>query len=393
MRDDPEASARVVDNRDGSPRRGSDGPATAQEIQSGVGVETALHVEGQMEIQQGHWRHGAQLRTLFFEGQFPGRIGCEAGGAANLMLVVPGDLSLEQGVGIFVVGNFLVGQEAGQALLKRVEAAFNFALGGSIGRDPMGRAQCREGSLELGMSVESVGWATMAEERKPVGVEAGRRAVGFQGRTQVGEVVPSGIAAHERGGDNFAGVVVQRENEHGVVVGRPPRMRRTVVLPQFADGADLPAAARFRAAFGRAHLLREVLTDVGGDGGAGTMKVVATGQFVRQESEIERLTMGKKLLEKIVSCFGPRAFVVAARAGQLEARGVLQPLMSQLVEPGRAQHEPLGGRESVEFALIEGAKDFLDEEGGDTVGQLLFFIAARIVRWGLCPQAPEVLSL
>ena len=280
MGNDPEALAGMVDDGDGLAGGGRDGPSVAKEVQRVIGVEAALDVEGQMQVQQRHGGHGPQLRTLFLEGQFPGGVWGAAGGAADVMLVVPGDLGLEQGVGVFVVGDFLVGQEGDEAFLEGVEAALDFALGRGVGGDAMRGAQGGEGALELGMSVEAVGRGAMAEEGEAVGVEAGGRAVEFQGRAQMREVIPGGVAAHEGGGDDFAGVIVEAEDEHGIMVIRPPGMGRGIVLPEFADGAGLPAAAGLGAALERGRLVGEVRSDVGGHGGAGAVEVVAAGQFV-----------------------------------------------------------------------------------------------------------------
>lgn len=116
--------------------------------------------------------------------------------------------------------------------------------------------------------------------------------MGFNGQAQVREMIPCGVAAYEGAGDDFAGVVVEGEDEHGVVLGWPPGMRRTVVLPELTDGAGLPAASQFGAALGGGDLLWKMLTDIGGDRGARAVKVQTAGQFVGQQSEIERLAAG-----------------------------------------------------------------------------------------------------
>lgn len=287
-------------------------------------------------------------------GQIPGGVGRYLGGTADLVLVVPGDLGLEQLVGVFVVGDFFVGQEAGESFLEGVEAAFDFAFGGRIGGDAVGGAQGGEGALELGMGVQSVCRGAMAEEGEAVGIEARWTAVSFEGEAQVLEMVPSGVAADERAGDDFAGVVVQREDQHWVVVGGPPRMRGAVVLPEFADGPGLPAAAGFGAAFGCGKLLGKMLADVGGDGGAGALEVVTASQFIGQQGEIERLAVGQEVLEKFVGGLGPGFFVVAAGRSHLEAGTVLEPLVTQSIKAGGADHEPLGGGQGIERAGIEG---------------------------------------
>ena len=103
MRDDPKSLVGMVNDGDGFSGGGGDGPGAAQEIERKIAVEPALDIEGQMQIQQRQCGGWAQARAFFFEGQIPGGVGSQAGGAADLMLVVPGDLGLEQGIGVFVV--------------------------------------------------------------------------------------------------------------------------------------------------------------------------------------------------------------------------------------------------------------------------------------------------
>lgn len=224
MGNDPEALAGMVNDGDGFSGGGRDRPGTAQKVEGVIGVEPALHVEGQVQIQQRHGGHGTQLRTFFLERQIPGGVGRQVGGAADLMLVVPVDLGLEQSIGGFVVGDFFVGQQAGESFLEGVEAAFDFAFGGRVGRDAMGGTQGGEGALKLGMGVEPVGGRAVAKEREAVGVEASRRAVSFEGPAQMGEMVPGGVAADEGAGDDFAGVIVEGQNEHGIMIRGPPGM-------------------------------------------------------------------------------------------------------------------------------------------------------------------------
>ena len=245
--------------------------------------------------------------------------------------------------------------------------------------------------MELGVGVEAVGWGAMAEEGEAIGVETSGWAVSFKGRTQMGEMVPSGVARDERAGDDFAGVVVEREEQHWVMVGGPPGVGRAVVLPKFADRPGLPAAAGLGPAPGRGHLVGEMLADIGGDGGARTVEVIAAGQFAGQEGEIERLAVGQELGQEIMCGFEPGSFMIAPRSGELEAGAILQPLVAQRIEAGRRDHQSLGGGEGIEGAVIEGAQDFLDEECWNAVSELLFFIAATVAHLGgRCPQTPEV---
>ena len=179
-------------------------------------------IQGQMEVQERHAGNRAVLVAFFFLCEFPGGVGGEAGGAADLMLVVPGDLRLEQGVGGGVVGDLLVGQQGDQTLLEGVEAALDLAFGLGVGRDAVGGAQRCEGALKLGMRVEEVGGGAVAEEGQTVGVKGGGRTVLFDRAAQVREVAPGGVARGKGTRDDFAGVIVERQDEGGIgVVFRP----------------------------------------------------------------------------------------------------------------------------------------------------------------------------
>jgi hypothetical protein len=164
---------------------------------------------------------------------------------------MPFQLGLQESIRVFVVGDFFESQERDESLLESVEAAFDFSFGRGVGCDAVVGAQGSEGPLELRMGVEPVSGRAMAKEGETVGIEASRQAVGFDGAAQMLKVVPSGIATDEGAGDDFAGMIIQGEDQHGIMVGQPPRMRRAVVLPEFTDGASLPAPARFWAWLGR----------------------------------------------------------------------------------------------------------------------------------------------
>lgn len=68
MGDDPEVLAWVVNNGDGFSGGGGDGPRAAQEVEGVIGIEPALEVEGQMQIQQGDGWSGTEVGAFFFEG-------------------------------------------------------------------------------------------------------------------------------------------------------------------------------------------------------------------------------------------------------------------------------------------------------------------------------------
>jgi len=153
---------------------------------------------------------------------FPSLVGRELSGAAASVFVVPLDLSFEELIGRGEVGDFLEGQESDQAFLEDEEAAFDFAFGLGVGSDAVMNSQSGEGALELGMSVQSVGRRTVAEEGEAIGVDAGWQAVLFEDGTQVTEMAPSSVAGDEGTTEDFSGVIVQGQNERRIRLGGPP---------------------------------------------------------------------------------------------------------------------------------------------------------------------------
>jgi hypothetical protein len=61
LRDDPKALAGVMDDSDGLSGGGGDGPSAAEKIQGVIGIESALDIKGQMEVQQRHGGHGTRF--------------------------------------------------------------------------------------------------------------------------------------------------------------------------------------------------------------------------------------------------------------------------------------------------------------------------------------------
>jgi hypothetical protein len=122
--------------------------------------------------------------------------------------------------------------------------------------------------------------------------------------------------------------------------------------------------------------LRKVLADIGRHGGAGTLEVVAAGQFVGQERAVEGLTVRQEVGQEGVG--GRRPVGAGSAAGGFQGERVLvgAPRMTQFIEPGAADHQPFGGGGGVELAGVEGGEDFLDVESLDPVRELFLFIGA-----------------
>ncbi|SRR5712692_7212878 len=164
LRDDPEALMGVVDDGHYFVSDWGNGPVFAQEVQGIIGIESALEGESQVEVQKGDTGNWAQEVAFFSERQIPGVIWSQAGRAADMVLVLPINLDLEQSIGIRVIGDFFEGQESDEAVLESAKAAFDFAFCGSIWSDAMSDPQGGKSALELGVGIESIGRGGMAEK-------------------------------------------------------------------------------------------------------------------------------------------------------------------------------------------------------------------------------------
>ena len=84
-------------------------PALTQKVDLVIGVDPSFQVERQMEIQQGCRRTGTRGGALFCQRLLPGRIGAEAGGAANGGILAL-DLPVEHDLGGGISADFFIGQ-------------------------------------------------------------------------------------------------------------------------------------------------------------------------------------------------------------------------------------------------------------------------------------------
>ena len=117
----------------------------------------------------------------------------------------------------------------------------------------------------------------MAEQGQAIGIECHRQAMEGERAAEVLEVVPGGVGGNEDGGQEFAGMVIDREQEGLFVIGRPPLMDGGVVLPQFAQASPFPAAAGLRDGRGRTDQEWEVIAGVSGNGFAVALESEAGG--------------------------------------------------------------------------------------------------------------------
>lgn len=209
-------------------------PALAEKVDLVVGVDPSFEVESQMEVQKGCGRTGTRDGTLFCQGFLPGRIGAEAGGAANGGILAL-NLSVEHDLCGGIAADFFIGQNGHQAFLQRSKAAFDLAFGLRAGSNQMCDPQSGKGALELGTGIAVIGHGIMAKEAKPVGVHNHRQAVPEKEAAKMLEMIPSGVGGDKDRAQKLARMVIHGQQEGLLFMGGPPLVDGGIVLPQFIN--------------------------------------------------------------------------------------------------------------------------------------------------------------
>ena len=209
-------------------------PALAKKVDLVVGVNAAFQLESQMQVEQGCRRTGTCGGALFCQGFFPSRIGAEAGGAADGGILAL-NLPVEHALGGGIAADFFIGQEGDQTLLQGAKAAFDLAFGLRTGSDQMGYAQRREGALELGAGITVIGHGIVAKEAEAVGVHDHGQAMPEKEPAKMLEMIPGGVGGDKDGPQEFAGMIIDGQQQGLLFMGGPPRVDGGIVLPQFVD--------------------------------------------------------------------------------------------------------------------------------------------------------------
>ena len=97
------------------------------------------------------------------------------------------------------------------------------------------------------------------------------------------EVRPRSVAGYEGATEDFSRVIIQGEDETGIMFSGPPGMRGTIVLPEFANSPDLPAAPRFGSTFGCGDQMGKMLSHIGGYCSTGAPELKFANQFICEQ--------------------------------------------------------------------------------------------------------------
>ena len=237
-----------MDQGDGGSFGGSDVPALAKKVDLVVGVDPSFEVESQMKVQKSGWRTEAGGGALFCGGFLPGGIGAEAGGAANggiLAFNFPVEHDLCGGIAV----DFFIGQDGEEAFLQGAKSAFDLAFGLGAGSDQMGYPQSGEGALELRTGIPVIGHGIMAKKTQTIGIDDQRQGVGEKEAAKMFEMIPSGVGGDEDRAQEFAGMIINGQQQGLFFLGGPPLVDGGIVLPQFVEARAFPSSPGFGTRF------------------------------------------------------------------------------------------------------------------------------------------------
>jgi len=356
---------------DGGSFGGSDVPALTQKIDLVIGVDAAFQMERQMEVQQGGRRTGTRAGALFCQRLLPGRIRAELGGAANggvLALNLPVEHELCGGI----VADFFISQDGHQAFLQGTKTAFDLAFGLRAGRDQMGNPQSGEGALKLGTRIPIIGHGIMAKEAEAIGVNDHGQGVLEKEAAKMLEMIPSRIGGDKDRAQEFAGMIIDGQQEGLLFTGWPPLMDGGIVLPKFIDAGAFPAAPGFGTRFGLAEEIRKMGSGEGGHRLAVALEAEAGFQFVRHQLEVGRLVQREELLEEGDGFRRPVGPMVAAGEPGGKVGAFAEEAGAEPVKMGATDLELEGRIRDVDQPLIELLKDLLEKQVGEAFGELLF---------------------
>jgi hypothetical protein len=134
-----------------------------------------------------------------------------------------------------IAADFFIGQDGHQAFLQGSKAAFDLAFGLRAGSDQMGYPQSGEGALELGAGITIIGHGIVAEEAEAIGVHDHGQAVPEKEAAKMLEMIPSGVGGDKDGTQEFAGMIIDGQQQGLLFLGGPPLVDGGVVLPQFIN--------------------------------------------------------------------------------------------------------------------------------------------------------------
>jgi len=225
----------------------------------------------------------------------------------------------------------------------------------------MGDTQGGEGTLELRTRVTVIGHGIMAKEAQAVGVHNHRQAVSEKETAKMLEMIPSGVSGDKDRAQEFAGMIIDGQQQGLLFIGGPPLVDGGIVLPQFIDVGAFPTPPGFGTRFGLADEVRKVGSGKSGHRLSMALESEAGCQLVGDQLEVGRLLERNELLEEGDGFRRPvRPMVAAGELGD-EVGAFSEEAGAEPVKVGATDLELERGLGDVDQPLIELLQDLLEK--------------------------------
>jgi len=212
----------------------------------------------------------------------------------------------------------------------------------------------------------------MAKEAQAVSVHDHRQAVPEKEAAKMLEMIPSGVGGDKDRAQEFAGMIIDGQQQGLLFIGGPPLVDGGIVLPQFIDVGAFPTPPGFGTRFGLADEVRKVGSGKSGHRLSMALESEAGCQLVGDQLEVGRLLERNELLEEGDGFRRPvRPMVAAGELGD-EVGAFSEEAGAEPVKVGATDLELERGLGDVDQPLIELLQDLLEKQVGEAFGELLF---------------------
>ena len=138
----------------------------------------------------------------------------------------------------------------------------------------------------------------MAKEAQAISVHDHRQAVPEKEAAKMLEMIPSGVGGDKDRAQEFAGMIIDGQQQGLLFIGRPPLVDGGIVLPQLVNARAFPSSPGFGTRSGLADEVWKVDSGKGGHRFSMALETEAGCQLVGHQLEVGRLLEGKELLEE-----------------------------------------------------------------------------------------------
>jgi hypothetical protein len=214
----------------------------------------------------------------------------------------------------------------------------------------------------------------MTKETEAVGVHDQGQEVLEKESSKMFEVIPGGVGGDKDRAQEFAGMIIDGEQEGLLFLGRPPLVDGRIVLPEFADAGAFPSPTGFGARFGLVDKFWKACSGKGGHGLAVAFETKAGFEFIGHELKIGRFLQRQEFLEEANGLGRPVRPMVTAGAFGGEAGAFLEEASAEPVKMGSANLEVMGSIRGVNLTTVKLLEDLLEKQVGQSSGDLFFIL-------------------